>query len=448
MLSKCFNRFFLAALALSFATLFPAVSAATTVRLATSVGAIDITLYDAAAPRTVANFLTYVNSGAYRNSFIHRSVPGFVIQGGGFAWDDAANRVIDVPTNAPVANEFSTTRPNKRGTIAMAKLGSDPNSATSQWFINLVDNSGPGVSLDTQNGGFTVFGEISASSMAVVDAIAALPIVNAGSPFDSLPIVGTIANNIILKPNLALISAATAVTNNYQGLWWAGETESGWGMSLTQHGNILFVAMYTYDAAGLPIWYVITNCPVTATGCTGDIFRVNGGTPPTVPWTGQGRVLTKVGTGTLAFTSTSRGNFNFTINNIAGSKAISQQIFATGSTPPAVDYTDLWWNPNESGWGISLTQQFGTIFAAWYAYDASGNPIWYAATNCPATATGCTAPLFRFTGGAPLTSPWTSVNPAIPVGDVTFAFTNAANGTMSYTVNGVRTSRAITRQVF
>ena len=444
MFSYRLNRHAFFKLAMLFALAIPAAASATAVRLQTTLGVIDINLYDTAAPRTVANFLTYVNSGAYRNSFIHRSVPGFVIQGGGYAWSDALNTVVEVPANPPVINEFSATRSNKRGTIAMAKLGSDPNSATSQWFINLADNS---ANLDAQNGGFTVFGEVSASSMAVVDAIAALPIANAGSPFDALPIVGTIANGTIVKANLAIVSTATAVPNNYQGLWW-NANESGWGMSLTQHGNILFVAMYTYDEAGLPIWYVITNCPVIANGCTGDIFRVNGGTPPTVPWTGQGRVLTKVGTGTLAFANTSAGTFNFNINNVAGSKAITQQIFASGSTPPAVDYTDLWWNPNESGWGISLTQQFGTIFAAWYTYDASGNPVWYAATNCPVTATGCTAPLFRFTGGAPLTSPWKAVNPAIPVGNITFAFTNAANGTMSYTVNGVTASRAITRQVY
>ena len=86
--------------------------------------------------------------------------------------------------------------------------------------------------------------------------------------------------------------------------------------------------------------------------------------------------------------------------------------------------------------------------AAWYAYDASGNPIWYAATNCPATATGCSAPLFRFKGGAPLTSPWKGVDPGVVVGNITFAFTNAANGTMSYTVNGESASREITRQVY
>ena len=234
---------------------------------------------------------------------------------------------------------------------------------------------------------------------------------------------------------------------NYQGLWW-NANESGWGMSLTQHRDILFVAMYTYDNAGVPIWYVITNCPVTATGCTGDIYRVNGGTPPTVAWNAAGLALTKVGTGTLAFANTSSGNFNFTINGIAGSKAITQQIFATGTTPPAVDYTDLWWNANESGWGISLTQQFGIIFAAWYTYDATGTPIWYVATNCPVSGAGCAGDLYQVSGGAPLTSAWKGINPLTKVGTINFAFSNASSGTMTYTLNGVASARAITRQAF
>ena len=443
MFSHFFGRHFFVKLAAIFIFTIPAIGNATTVRLPTSVGAIDVNLYDAAAPRTVANFLSYVNNGTYNNSFIHRSVPGFIIQGGGYVWNDASGNVSSVATNAPIANEFSASRSNRRSTIAMAKLGGDPNSATSQWFINLADNS---AALDGQNGGFTVFGEVSPASMAVVDAVARLPIANAGGPFTELPLVGTVVNNAIQKSNLAIISTASAVPN-FQGLWW-NANESGWGMSLTQHGNILFVAMYTYDEAGLPIWYVITNCPVTTNACSGDIFRVNGGTPPTVPWTGQGRILTRVGTGTLAFANTSAGTFNFNINNIVGSKAITQQIFANGTAPPSVDYTDLWWNPSESGWGISLTQQFGTIFAAWYTFDASGNPIWYAATNCPVTATGCTAPLYRFTGGAPLTSPWRGVNPAVLVGNITFTFADPANGTMSYMINGVTSSRVITRQVY
>ncbi len=444
MSSARFDRGIVATLALLFVLALPAAAHATTVRLMTTLGAIDIVLHDAAAPQTVANFLAYVNGGAYRNSFIHRSVPGFVIQGGGFVWDDATSNVVAVPAKAPVVNEFSSSRSNLRGTIAMAKLGGNPNSATSQWFINLADNS---ANLDGQNGGFTVFGEVTAGSMAVADAIAALQRVNAGSPFDSLPIIGTIGG-VIQKSNLVIVSAATAVSANYQGLWW-NANESGWGMSVTQHGDIIFVAIYTYDAAGQPIWYAITNCPVTATGCTGDIYRVNGGTAPTAFWNGAGRVLTKVGTGTLEFADANAGTFNFTIDDVAGSKAITRQVFATGTVEPAVDYTDLWWNQNESGWGVSLTQQFGTtIFAAWYAYDPAGNPVWYVATNCPVSGEGCTGDLYRVTGGAPLTAAWKPVNPATRVGNVTFDFADAVTGTMSYSIDGVAASRHITRQVY
>ena len=444
MLTFLYRHAAFARLLLIAALAIPAAAGATTVRLQSSLGGIDVTLYDNAAPRTVANFLAYVNSGSFNNSIVHRSVPGFIIQGGGYVWNDSTSNMSSISTNAPVANEFSATRSNKRGTIAMAKFSGDPNSATSQWFINLADNS---ASLDTQNGGYTVFGEISASSMSVVDAIAALPIANAGGTFSELPLASATPDGMIRKANLVIVNTATAVANNYQGLWW-NANESGWGMSITQHGNMIFAAMYTYDDAGLPTWYVIPNCPVSTTNCTGDIYKVVGGTPPAVAWNGAGKLVSKAGSGTLAFTSTGSGTFSFTINNVSGSKAITQQVFATGTTPPAVDYTDLWWNAGESGWGISLTQQFGTIFAAWYTYDSTGKAIWYVVPNCPVSGAGCSGSLYQVTGGKPLTSAWTGTNPAVIVGSVTFAFTNAANGTMSYLLNGVNASRAITRQVY
>ncbi len=451
MFSLQFKRALLVRIAMVLALALPTLSHATIVRMQTNLGAIDITLYDAAAPRTVANFLAYVNSGAYRNSFVHRSDPGsvrpgvagFVIQGGGYIWSDLLSDAVAIATNAPVANEFSATRLNKRGTIAMARVGGSPNSATSQWFINLVDNG----FLDGVDGGFTVFGEVSASSMAVVDAIAALPITNAGPAFSQLPIVGTITNTI-QKSNLVLSTNVIAVPNNYQGMWWAGESESGWGMNLTQHGNQIFAAMYTYDDAGQPIWYVIPNCPVTTNSCVGDIFRVNGGTSPAVAWSEANKVVTKVGSSTLTFASTTAGTFAFTINNVSGTKAIMPQNFAVGVNPPAIDYSDMWWNANESGWGLSITQQFSIIFAAWYTYDATGKPIWYVVPNCPVIGTGCSGLLYQVTGGEALTAVWNGTNPAVSVGSVTLAFSNATTGTMNYTLNGVTANRAITRQPF
>jgi peptidyl-prolyl cis-trans isomerase A (cyclophilin A) len=135
-------------------------------------------LLDRQAPKTVANFISYVNSGAYTSGIFHRSVPGFVIQGGAFKLvsNSSGTALNAVTTFAPVINEFGV--PNTRGTVAMAKVANNPNSATSQWFVNLGDNT---ANLDNQNGGFTVFAKILYQGMGVFDAIAALPVVNLSS---------------------------------------------------------------------------------------------------------------------------------------------------------------------------------------------------------------------------------------------------------------------------
>ena len=137
------------------------------VRLSTSKGDIVIQLVSD-APITTANFLTYVNENFYDGTIFHRVVSGFVVQGGGYL----PGMIAQTGVHDPIQNEFSSTRSNVRGTVAMAKLGGDPNSATSQFFFNLADNSS---NLDNQNGGFTVFANV-VEGMDVVDAIAAVPV--------------------------------------------------------------------------------------------------------------------------------------------------------------------------------------------------------------------------------------------------------------------------------
>jgi peptidyl-prolyl cis-trans isomerase A (cyclophilin A) len=193
----------------AFLIIFPVAGMATVVRMQTAFGVIDIKLFDSTAPLTVANFLSYVDSSAYNRSLIHRSVSGFIIQGGGYTWNDTLKGVKTITANPPVVNEFSPSRSNLRGTIAMAKLSGDPNSATSQWFFNLADNS---ANLDSQNGGFTVFGQVLAKGMSVVDAIAALPTTNAGNAFTQLPLASPSTGVPLQEFNLAII---TAVSSNH-----------------------------------------------------------------------------------------------------------------------------------------------------------------------------------------------------------------------------------------
>lgn len=150
-------------------------------RFTTTLGTVDVELFEDDAPITVANFLAYANDGAWDNSFFHRSMADFVVQGGGFKLDDN-NFVDNVDQGNMITNEPGIS--NKRGTIAMAKLSGNPNSATNQWFFNVGDNSG---NLDNQNGGFTVFGKI-VSGRSVIDDVNDLKTVDAGGAFSDLPV--------------------------------------------------------------------------------------------------------------------------------------------------------------------------------------------------------------------------------------------------------------------
>jgi peptidyl-prolyl cis-trans isomerase A (cyclophilin A) len=141
------------------------------VRLATSAGDIVVQLDAAKAPKTVANFVGYVKSGHYDGTVFHRVMNGFMIQGGGM---DAA--MTEKKTGTPIALETQGGLKNERGTIAMARTG-DPDSATSQFFINVVDNArldsrGPGT-------GYAAFGKV-VEGMDVVDKIKLVPTGNKG----------------------------------------------------------------------------------------------------------------------------------------------------------------------------------------------------------------------------------------------------------------------------
>jgi cyclophilin family peptidyl-prolyl cis-trans isomerase len=152
---RCFLTFLVAG-----ASVFgPGLLAGTLAIFRSPVGEIDVELFDTDKPVTVTNFMQYVTSGAYTNMFIHRWETNFVIQGGGYY---TVNRhatnvgLALVPTSGTITNEYSVGRTfsNTYGTIAMARVGGQTNSATSQWFFNLTNNS----FLDSMDGGFTVFG--------------------------------------------------------------------------------------------------------------------------------------------------------------------------------------------------------------------------------------------------------------------------------------------------
>src|ERR1043166_2287872 len=209
-------------------TVFSDPDASNAVRLGTVLGNIDIALYGQQKPITVTNFLNYVDQGRFfildptthqtASSFIHRSISGFIIQGGGYLGTvnppptpGSANNPVQ-PTQVAVLPRIQNEPgiANKRGTIAMAQSGSDPDSAKSEWFINLADNSSLDVRLNNA-GPYTVFGRVVGSGMTVVDAIAAVPRFNAGAPFDNLPLRNYTSPNPVKVPNLVSIPSISQI---------------------------------------------------------------------------------------------------------------------------------------------------------------------------------------------------------------------------------------------
>ncbi|WP_114662521.1 peptidylprolyl isomerase [Polynucleobacter necessarius] len=137
------------------------------VEFKTTMGNFVVELDDVKAPKTTANFLNYVKSGFYNGTIFHRVIDGFMIQGGGFTPD-----LVQKPTDVPVASEANNDLKNNTYTIAMART-SDPDSATSQFFINVKDNEGLNYP-NAMGNGYTVFGKV-ISGTQTIDAIRKVP---------------------------------------------------------------------------------------------------------------------------------------------------------------------------------------------------------------------------------------------------------------------------------
>jgi peptidyl-prolyl cis-trans isomerase A (cyclophilin A) len=169
----------------------PRAQAPTRVAIVTSAGEIDVQLDAQRAPRTVANFLQYVKEDFYAGTVFHRVIPGFMIQGGGFT-----TQLVEKKTHDPIALESRNGLRNLRGTIAMARTN-DPDSATSQFFINLVDNAG--LDYPQPDGhGYAVFGQVT-KGLDIVDRIAHVATHDVG-PYQDVPQEPVVIKQIKLIP--------------------------------------------------------------------------------------------------------------------------------------------------------------------------------------------------------------------------------------------------------
>lgn len=247
---------------------------------------------------------------------------------------------------------------------------------------------------------------------------------------------------------------------NVQGLWWKGASESGWGVNLTQQGDVLFATWFTYDEQGQGIWLVMSNGErVGDDSYAGTLYRTRGPAFDSVPFESAKVAANAVGTASFTFFDASNGVFRYTVNGIAGTKAITRQVFAT---PPSCglglrndglpNYQDLWWSRGgtESGWGVNVTHQGDTLFITWFTYGSGGDGMWLVGSNVAKTGNATYAGTLYRTVGPPFDSAaWSASQVGIaPAGHATLVFGDDDNGTFTYTLDGVSQSKQISRQVF
>ena len=245
-------------------------------------------------------------------------------------------------------------------------------------------------------------------------------------------------------------------TDNYTALWYTS-AEPGWGLELSHQGNTIFAALFTYASDGQPMWLYASGLVQQADGSfTGGLARNPSGPAfYAQPWSSP--TASTVGTMTLRFTSLSSGTLTYTFNGTTVTKNITRYDFGstvpvctstTASRATATNYQDIWWNANESGWGLELAHQGNTIFASLYTYDDSGRDLWLYADSLARQPDGTfTGSLYRATGPVFNASPWGTYAP-VQVGTMTLAFSAGDTGTLTYTVGTRMVAKAITRYAF
>jgi YVTN family beta-propeller protein len=250
---------------------------------------------------------------------------------------------------------------------------------------------------------------------------------------------------------------------NVQGSWWGAPagSESGWGLKIAHQGNTLFATWFTYDNDGQPLWLVMSNGTRNGDNSyTGDLYRMTG--PPFNAVFDPAKVVnTRVGAATLAFDNATTGNLTANVLGVNIYKKITRfeyanpvpQCAAGGASGTLPNYQDLWWKSpanSEPGWGVFITHQGDTLFVAIFTYAADGRGMWLSGSNVTRTGNGTySGALFRGIGPPYTAAQWDRSKVALaPVGTVSLTFADAGNATMTYTVDTITQTKAITRHQF
>lgn len=261
-----------------------------------------------------------------------------------------------------------------------------------------------------------------------------------------------LALSVILSGHVAAQS-----TPNRTGIY-SNPAESGYGLFVVQAGNRLIPAWYTYDTDGKPLWFLVSGADLQADGSyRGDLFRYTGAPfSQTVP--NAVNTTTQAGSARLRFTNADTIELQYTVGTQTQTKTVSRfnlvanaPLTCTPTTAPrttATNYTDLWWNPQQQGWGLNIVHQGDVIFFGWYTYGPDQRPMWVSGTGQRQANGSFTGDLNRPVSGTPFGqingAPATTF-PVPKVGTFTLSFSNGENASFNWTLDGVTQTRTLTR---
>jgi hypothetical protein len=262
---------------------------------------------------------------------------------------------------------------------------------------------------------------------------------------------------------------ASGTAPSFEGLWW-NPAESGWGLSIAHQGDMVFAVWYTFDRDGSPAWFVMPEARLMndmmgdMTGM-GDMEMMMGMSidPPTFtgllyrPSMATGKlVMTEVGSGTVMFRDRNTAVFGYSVGNVAGAKRISKMVYGVqapsctiGGAKGATDnYQDLWFNPADSGWGVSIAHQGDIIFGTYFTYDASGRAEWFVVPDAMKSGAGTYSGTLARATGPSYDAAWDSSKVHVAaVGSGTFRF-DAPGASFNAVRGGVAQSRPMQRMQF
>ncbi len=253
-------------------------------------------------------------------------------------------------------------------------------------------------------------------------------------------------------PEVAPYLSAESTQANHTGLW-SDPTEPGWGVSLDQEQGVIVATLFAYGPDGAPAWLSASALhEQSADTYSGELYSTTGAPYDATAWTPIG--VSSVGTLSVSFTAAGQAVLTYVADGVTVTKTIAPMAFGPGGPPSCRlttdsraqdgNYQGLWWNPSQSGWGVSIADQGGVLFAVLFVYDASGRPLWLVASDVRANADGSYSGTLYRTRGPGLQKQWQPAT-AKAVGTLALRFTDGVTGTVSYTVDGESMSAPIVR---